>query len=52
MNHGSVGAFSGQWASGRDPEPRSGSHGRYYSFTLEQSPQVTVSLVIQRRFIW
>ena len=29
-------AFSGAVARGCDSEPRSGSHGRYYSFTLEQ----------------
>ena len=38
------GTVSGSWASGCDSEERTGSHARYYSFTLEQSSEVTVAL--------
>ena len=35
---------SGTWAAGCDSEARSGSHARYYSFTLAESSEVTVRL--------
>ena len=35
---------SGTWAAGCDSEARSGSHARYYSFTLVESSEVTVRL--------
>ena len=38
------GTVNGQWASGCDSEARSGSHARYYSFTLDASSEVTVTL--------
>ena len=38
------GTVSGSWASGCDSEARSGSHARYYSFTLAESSEVTVTL--------
>ena len=38
------GTVSGSWASGCNSEARTGSHARYYSFTLERSSQVTVTL--------
>ena len=38
------GTVSGSWASGCDSEARSGSHTRYYSFTLAESSEVTVTL--------
>ena len=38
------GTVNGQWASGCDSEARSGSHARYYSFTLDASSEVTVRL--------
>ncbi len=36
--------LDGQWGSGCDSEARSGSHARYYSFTLDASSEVTVTL--------
>ncbi len=36
--------LDGQWGSGCDSEARSGSHARYYSFTLDVSSEVTVTL--------
>ena len=38
------GAVSGTWAAGCDSQERSGSHARYYSFTLEQQSEVTITL--------
>ena len=38
------GTVNGQWASGCDSETRSGSHARYYTFTLDASSEVTVRL--------
>ena len=38
------GTVYGQWASGCDSEARSGSHARYYTFTLDTSSEVTVRL--------
>ena len=40
----SDGMFDGQWSSGCDSEERSGSHARYYRFTLDASSEVTVAL--------
>ena len=40
----SDGTLNGQWASGCDSETRSGSHARYYTFTLDASSEVTVTL--------
>ena len=40
----SDGTLNGQWASGCDSETRSGSHARYYTFTLDVSSEVTVRL--------
>ena len=40
----SDGTLDGQWASGCDSETRSGSHARYYTFTLDASSEVTVTL--------
>ena len=40
----SDGTLNGQWASGCDSETRSGSHARYYTFTLDASSEVTVRL--------
>ena len=40
----SDGTFNGQWSSGCDSETRSGSHARYYTFTLDASSEVTVTL--------
>ena len=40
----SDGTLNGQWASGCDSETRSGSHARYYTFTLDASSQVTIRL--------
>ena len=40
----SDGMLDGQWASGCDSEERSGSHARYYRFTLNASSEVTVTL--------
>ena len=40
----SDGTLNGQWASGCDSETRSGSHARYYRFTLDASSEVTVTL--------
>ena len=44
----SDGTLDGQWASGCDSEDRSGSHARYYRFTLDASSEVTVTPGIQR----
>ncbi len=38
------GTVNGQWASGCDSEERAGSHARYYTFTLDASSEVTVTL--------
>ena len=38
------GTVNGQWASGCDSGDRSGSHARYYRFTLDTSSEVTVTL--------
>ena len=40
----SDGMLDGQWSSGCDSEERSGSHARYYRFTLNASSEVTVTL--------
>ena len=40
----SDGTLDGQWSSGCDSETRSGSHARYYTFTLDASSEVTVTL--------
>ena len=40
----SDGMLDGQWGSGCDSEDRSGSHARYYRFTLDASSEVTVTL--------
>ena len=40
----SDGTLNGQWASGCDSETRSGSHARYYTFTLDASSEVTIRL--------
>ena len=40
----SDGTLDGQWGSGCDSEARSGSHARYYRFTLDASSEVTVTL--------
>ena len=40
----SDGTLNGQWASGCDSETLSGSHARYYTFTLDASSEVTVRL--------
>ena len=40
----SDGTLNGQWASGCESETRSGSHARYYTFTLDASSEVTVRL--------
>ena len=40
----SDGTLNGQWASGCDSETRSGNHARYYTFTLDASSEVTVTL--------
>ena len=40
----SDGTLDGQWGSGCDSATRSGSHARYYTFTLDASSQVTVRL--------
>ena len=40
----SDGTVNGQWASGCDSATRSGSHARYYTFTLDASSEVTVRL--------
>ena len=40
----SDGKLNGQWASGCESETRSGSHARYYTFTLDASSEVTVRL--------
>ena len=38
------GTVSGQWAAGCESEQRDGRHARYYSFTLDQQSEVTVTL--------
>ena len=38
------GTSSGTWAAGCDSEARSGSHARYYQFTLSQQSSVTITL--------
>ena len=38
------GTVNGQWASGCDSSERAGSHARYYTFTLDASSEVTVTL--------
>ena len=40
----SDGTLDGQWASGCDSSDRAGSHARYYTFTLDASSEVTVTL--------
>ena len=40
----SDGTLDGQWGSGCNSEDRSGSHARYYRFTLDTSSEVTVTL--------
>ena len=40
----SDGTLNGQWAGGCESETRSGSHARYYTFTLDASSEVTVRL--------
>ena len=40
----SDGTLDGQWASGCDSSDRTGSHARYYTFTLDASSEVTVTL--------
>ena len=40
----SDGMLDGQWSSGCDSEERSGSHARYYRFTLDASSEITVTL--------
>ena len=38
------GMVSGQWAAGCDSQTRDGRHARYYSFTLAQQSEVTITL--------
>ena len=38
------GTVSGQWHSGCDSQERTGSHASYYTFSLAQSSEVTVTL--------
>ena len=44
QNVASDGTLEGQWAGGCESETRSGSHARYYTFTLDASSEVTVRL--------
>ena len=38
------GSVSGEWAAGCESQTRDGSHARYYSFTLAQQSEVTITL--------